>query len=220
MGLDMYLYAERTFDPKDLVTKAMITAADASLDELVIRASLEPNTPPHWEEDKYLSGWEHSGPGAAKVYADTLRSAGLSNLRTDDSPSIHIGFRPDDREQFWKGKVYVRSVAIYWRKANAIHAWFVDNVQDGVDECQTAPVTREDLETLRDRCTDALNAYRSGNIDSATEILEPRSGFFFGTTNLDEWWEQDTERTINEINRVLIEADRIGGVTFAYHSSW
>ena len=27
--------------------------------------------------------------------------------------------------------------AAYWRKANAIHKWFVDNVQDGEDNCQS-----------------------------------------------------------------------------------
>ncbi len=36
----------------------------------------------------------------------------------------------------------------YWRKANAIHKWFVDNVQDGVDECQRSDVSREQLQDL------------------------------------------------------------------------
>ena len=29
----------------------------------------------------------------------------------------------------------------YWRKFNALHNWFVQNCQDGVDECQYAEVT-------------------------------------------------------------------------------
>ena len=29
----------------------------------------------------------------------------------------------------------VRYRVAYWRKANAIHKWFVDHVQDGVDDC-------------------------------------------------------------------------------------
>lgn len=31
----------------------------------------------------------------------------------------------------------------YWRKANAIHAWFVKNVQGGVDNCQSHEVSKE-----------------------------------------------------------------------------
>lgn len=34
----------------------------------------------------------------------------------------------------------------YWRKANAIHKWFVDNVQGGKDECQRSYVPRKALE--------------------------------------------------------------------------
>lgn len=36
----------------------------------------------------------------------------------------------------------------YWRKANAIHGWFVNECADGVDECQEIPVSREQLERL------------------------------------------------------------------------
>jgi hypothetical protein len=31
---------------------------------------------------------------------------------------------------------YIVQEAGYWRKANAIHRWFVDNVQDGNDDCK------------------------------------------------------------------------------------
>ena len=38
----------------------------------------------------------------------------------------------------------------YWRKANAIHQWFVDNVQHGVDDCREYLVERGQLQTLLD----------------------------------------------------------------------
>ena len=41
----------------------------------------------------------------------------------------------------------------YWRKANAIHRWFVNNVQDGIDECQETIVTRNQLFTLLQICS-------------------------------------------------------------------
>lgn len=40
----------------------------------------------------------------------------------------------------------------YWRKVNAVHAWLVNTVQEGVDECQMSrPIAREELVELRDR---------------------------------------------------------------------
>jgi len=38
----------------------------------------------------------------------------------------------------------------YWRKANQIHKWFVDNVQDGNDDCKEYYVSREKLQELLD----------------------------------------------------------------------
>ena len=44
----------------------------------------------------------------------------------------------------------------YWRKANAIHGWFIRNCADGVDECQPIAVSRNDLTALRQDVLEAL----------------------------------------------------------------
>jgi len=44
----------------------------------------------------------------------------------------------------------------YWRKANAIHGWFVRELAGGIDECQPIHVSRENLITLRQLCLEAL----------------------------------------------------------------
>ena len=36
----------------------------------------------------------------------------------------------------------------YWRKANHIHQWFVENIQDGNDDCREYYVPRERLKEL------------------------------------------------------------------------
>lgn len=41
---------------------------------------------------------------------------------------------------------------MYWRKANAVHKWFVDNVQGGEDDCGYYLVTKEQLEQLKEIC--------------------------------------------------------------------
>ena len=40
----------------------------------------------------------------------------------------------------------------YWRKANQIHNWFVNNVQNGVDDCGRYEVTKDDLQKLLTIC--------------------------------------------------------------------
>jgi len=42
----------------------------------------------------------------------------------------------------------VTATAVYWRKANAIHKWFVDNLADGVDDCRPLWVSTDHLKEL------------------------------------------------------------------------
>ena len=41
---------------------------------------------------------------------------------------------------------------MYWRKANHIHTWFVENCQDGEDNCERAHVSRDQLDELATLC--------------------------------------------------------------------
>lgn len=105
----------------------------------------------------------------------------------------------------------------YWRKANAIHGWFVENVQDGVDECQKSYVPRQALEALRVACQEVLDADDEDKENVASEQgLLPRAGFFFGSTEIDEWYEEDLRATVQIIDNALELKD----VDFAYRSSW
>ena len=102
----------------------------------------------------------------------------------------------------------------YWRKANAIHSWFVKNVQDGVDDCRKAFVSRDQLDDLLDLC-----------IDIKTKKVKPenclptQSGFFFGSTEYDEYYMQDLEYTIDVISSVLLNPE-YKHASFYYQSSW
>lgn len=105
--------------------------------------------------------------------------------------------------------------AMYWRKANAIHRWFVENVQGGEDNCERYYVSREQLMALRDLCaklcTQKVEAL-------AEESLPTTDGFFFGSTEYDEWYWNDIENTIKGIDTAL---ETFGdGWHFHYQSSW
>ncbi len=98
----------------------------------------------------------------------------------------------------------------YWRKANQIHKWFVDNCQDGVDECQDAYVSRDNLIELLEICNKALET-------KDASLLPPASGFFFGSTDIDEWYWQDLEQTKFILNKALSLDE---SWDFNYRSSW
>ena len=103
----------------------------------------------------------------------------------------------------------------YWRKANAIHKWFVDNVQDSVDNCSSYYVSRENLKTLLQLCKETLTwLEKPENVDSP---LPSTSGFFFGSTDYGEWYKKDIEYTIEVINKCLLLPDNY---YFYYESSW
>ena len=102
----------------------------------------------------------------------------------------------------------------YWRKANQIHNWFVENVQDGEDNCKEYHVSREELQELLDLC----KTVKTGGSETAEELLPPSPGFFFGTYEIDEWYWQNIDDTIEQLERVLSKVPE--DWSFAYQSSW
>ena len=134
----------------------------------------------------------------------------------------------------------------YWRKANAIHKWFVDNCGDGIDECQTMEVSQEQLEELldiaqkvKDSCElvdgDIQNGYTFDENGKEVPIIEKgkyikdptvaekllpvAKGFFFGSTNYDQWYLEDIESTIKQISEILKTTD-FDNEYITYCASW
>lgn len=100
----------------------------------------------------------------------------------------------------------------YWRKANAIHQWFVDNVQGGDDDCKDYYVGREQLSELKALCNLVL-----AHPELAAETLPPSDGCFFGSQAIDDFYFDDLRKTVEVIER----AEQFGDSwDFQYHSSW
>lgn len=99
----------------------------------------------------------------------------------------------------------------YWRKANAIHSWFVRELAAGVDECQTIVVSDDDLKKLREVCQQVLD-----RPNLASMLLPTQSGFFFGGTEYDEWYFNILKHTIEIIDDALSHE----GDWFEYKTSW
>jgi len=106
---------------------------------------------------------------------------------------------------------YIIEEAGYWRKANQIHRWFVENVQNGVDNCGEYYVGSEKLTELLELCKKV-----EADHSLADELLPSASGFFFGGTDYDEWYYNDITNTIAILEEAL--EDEHGD--FYYSSSW
>jgi hypothetical protein len=103
---------------------------------------------------------------------------------------------------------------IYWRKQNAIHDWLVRNAQGGEDNCKEYWVSREQLQELADICLKVLE-----NKTLAHELLPTTDGFFFGSTQYDDWYFDGLKKTQSRITNYL-RSPQFNNYDFYYQSSW
>lgn len=137
----------------------------------------------------YVKNWDHMSPAERTV---------ITAKRGDDDIAT-------------EGIAYLVYEVGYWRKANQIHAWFVDNVQDGKDDCATYHVSADYLQRLLDVVADTLL-----EPNKAPELLPTREGFFFGSADYDESYFDDLRLTKSILEAAL--QDDSGD--YEYHSSW
>lgn len=149
-----------------------------------------------------------------------------------------------DTEKVYKHLGLFDGVA-YWRKANHIHGWFVENVQDGEDDCGTYEITRAHLQNLLDCCCKVKDAshlvkgdvkngqeFKDGKWQDiieegeiiedpmvAMELLPVKTGFFFGSCNYDRWYLNDIEYTIGVLEDLLEKTD-FDKEVITYHAGW
>jgi hypothetical protein len=148
--------------------------------------------------EKYISGWDHNKDEAKASFAKILEAAGL------DSEDIACGSP--------SGTLSLN--VMYWRKANAIHNWFVQNIQNGKDDCGRYSVKREQLTLLKNTCEEVIK-----NKELAVKGLPTKSGFFFGNTDYDEGYMQDVQETADGIGKLLMDP-KFMNWRFHYQSSW
>lgn len=159
--------------------------------------------------DMYLVEKKGFFVGNPKAPEHTKLVEALGNLVDTDRGSISITV---DQEK------------LYWRKANAIHQWFVNNVQDGEDDCKEYHVSYQDLARLKDTCDQVI-----ADPDLADELLPTSSGFFFGGTDYDDDYIGDLKYTSFHINEMLKSVSwetlkdpdsEVPDSNYFYQSSW
>jgi hypothetical protein len=75
-------------------------------------------------------------------------------------------------------------------------------------------VEREQLEDLVKQCEAALVAK-----DKAETLLPTQSGFFFGSTDYDEWYFEDLKATVTTLKAILANK-AFDDFEFSYRASW
>ena len=114
----------------------------------------------------------------------------------------------------------------YWRKANQIHRWFVENVQDGEDDCGSYRVSKEKFQQLLHDVQTVLDAKGlDGELAVIKSFLPPSDGFFFGSIDISEYYWSDLEYTRDTIISILneMEIDEKSSdawIDYFYQSSW
>jgi hypothetical protein len=111
----------------------------------------------------------------------------------------------------------VREVSVLvgqWRKSNQIHNWFVENVQEGEDDCRPYAVGTDELDELRELCVRLLE---SKDEKMAEELLPCTQGFFFGSQNYDGYYWGDLMETIEIIDKCKTLGK---DWDFEYQASW
>ena len=121
----------------------------------------------------------------------------------------------------------------YWRKSNEIHRWIVENVQDGVDDCNEYWISVDQLEELIENCKHDIEYIETLQVKNDEEYpdyktfldvdesklkLPTQSGFFFGSTSYDIWYLNSLKDTIEMLTPLLKEVNNSSD--FYYRSSW
>lgn len=173
----------------------------------------------------YVQNWDHM-KDEEKHTITILKGGEPSNIQTDKIR-------------------YVITELLYWRKANAIHKWFVNKVQHGVDDCGDYYVSRENLQALLDVCKEVISSselidgkvyngeswskknghvvhWENGKVikDSsvAEDLLPTQDGCFFGKTYYDQDYIDELVRTKESLEKELsLEDDE---AIYEYYSSW
>jgi len=188
MGLDMYLHRVKKvkgFTPNDFHT----------VDNALFG--------PHYRGDLKITmlAVMEQYPGEIKISDEAMEN--IHELNEE----VHV----ENPDYDWKSIMYKVG---YWRKANAIHKWFVDKVQEGIDRCESYVVSKEKLQDLLHDCNQIKD-----NKKLAKKMIPSAQGFFFGGTDYDEWYWQSIDNTIEIVTKILTETN-FDEDQIMYHSSW
>lgn len=148
------------------------------------------------EARKFVAGWDFKPEEEREMFRQIVDTVGMDDVHDERFATVSVN-------------------VAYWRKANAIHDWFVREVQGGEDDCKSYHVSREQIMELEKLCRRVMN---SGDPELAGELLPTASGFFFGQTDYDQYYFEQIEWTAERLAELLAKLPE--DVDLYYQSSW
>jgi hypothetical protein len=194
MGLDMYYQGRKELSPKRKKERLLI----GKLNQYPFTQS---NKKELSESYMYISEWSdkplYEMVNEFKLYGQIGHIKGLQ-CSTDKAG---------------RRKWTIITESHYLRKSNHIHKWFVDNAQDGVDDCGNYPID-DVLEKFIEQASAVI-------IDptKAAEIMPTQDGFFFGGTDYDKYYFNELRFTIKVFKQMLRPSSK-NYWKYEYSSSW
>lgn len=100
----------------------------------------------------------------------------------------------------------------YFRKVNFIYEFFEEDINH---DNELALVNAEDIQRLINVCKDTLDAHKKNDAEGmayAMANLPTRSGFFFGSTEYDDWYWNDVKdciKQMKQLHKKLKEGDKV-----------
>ena len=104
-----------------------------------------------------------------------------------------------------------------WRKAEHIHALFVNKVQGGTDDCSYYFVSKDHFLELKETCEKVL-ALRKEMEARLEDLIPTKSGYFFGETDYSAYYFQTVKDTLEIVDGILESGD-FDKEVYLYHSS-
>ncbi|MCE7792858.1 hypothetical protein K8O68_10570 [Salipaludibacillus sp. CUR1] len=143
-----------------------------------------------------IEGMDYEDVHSANVHLRELEEKQNELFRKVKPHIIHS-------EKFGMSSISLMEVVGYWRKANQIHHWFVENIRNGKDDpCFTELVTKQNLEDLLNLCLIVLS-----NKKNPQDLLPTRFGSFFGSYEYDDFYFIEIEETKSLLENLLKNFD-------------
>ena len=185
--------------------------------------------------EQYVSGWDYQRE------RDKYGEATTKELKTFDTMLKLLGLEHSSLPTC--NSLIVDVQVGYWRIANVIYNWFVDNVPGGVADGRRRYVARSKIQELADLCDKILEGIDFGEpsvedagfpwalttypnltfSDEARDLindkLPPQDGPLFGGSGVDEWYALSIKETAEILHKIL-DNPKLLTFDFYYRFSW
>jgi len=155
-------------------------------------------------EERYFSNYDH---------AEEKERARAHSV------ALAAGFDPALLDR--NGSVTAAVNIAYWRKAHWLHEWFVNNIQNGEDNCGSHSVELEHLKEILDGCRAIMVFRATASIADAEECMNDS---FPCQYPHGEWIWESVQDTIDQLQLIVDRAEREEGDgiwrEYIYRSSW